>query len=95
MIATQAEKSQKTVPAVVRVEAAQFVKPYCLLLRFDDGHETLVDFGPFLKASVHPSIRAYLEPGRFREFTVEDGMLHWNDFDLVFPMADLYRGSIS
>jgi len=24
-----------------------------------------------------------------------DGVLHWNDFDLVFPMADLYEGKIS
>jgi len=26
---------------------------------------------------------------------VEDGVLHWNDFDLVFPMVDLYNGNIS
>jgi len=32
---------------------------------------------------------------RFKNFAVEDGVLHWNDFDLVFPMADLYEGKIS
>jgi hypothetical protein len=54
-----------------------------------------VDFGPFLKNSEHPSIRAHLVLKRFKNFTVEDGVLHWNDFDLVFPMADLYEGKIS
>jgi hypothetical protein len=54
-----------------------------------------VNFGSFLKNSEHPSIRAYLDLKRFKNFTVEDGDLHWNDFDLVFPMADLYEGKIS
>lgn len=81
-------------PKVVQIGAACYVAPYKLCLRFDDGHESTVDFGPFLKASPHPSIRAYLDLKRFKNFTVQDGMLHWNDFDLVFPMADLYEGRI-
>lgn len=78
----------------VAIESASYVAPYRLRLRFDDGKENLVDFAPFLSASAHPSIREYLEMARFKQFTVEDGFLHWNDFDLVFPMADLYAGTI-
>jgi Protein of unknown function (DUF2442) len=89
------EERKTRMPKVVQIEAACHVAPYKLCLRFDDGHESAVDFGPFLKASPHPSIRAYLDLKRFKNFTVEDGMLQWNDFDLVFPMADLYEGRIS
>jgi len=81
-------------PKVVRIEAVRLHSMHKLALRFDDGHECTVDFGPFLRGSAHPSIRAYLEPRRFRSYTLEDGVLHWNDFDLVFPMSDLYEGRI-
>jgi hypothetical protein len=93
MIAIE-EKKTRT-PKVVPIESARFVAPYKLHLQFDDGHEHTVDFGPFLKNSEHPSIRAHLDLKRFKNLTVEDGVLHWNDFDLVFPMADLYEGKIS
>jgi hypothetical protein len=93
MIAIEEKKTR--MPKVVQNESARFVAPYKLRLRFDDGHENIVDFGPFLKNSEHPSVRAYLDLKRFKNFTVEDGVLHWNDFDLVFPMADLYEGKIS
>ena len=39
-------------------------------------------------------IRAYLSPDRFRQFSIEHGDLIWNDYDLCFPMADLYEGNI-
>jgi DUF971 family protein len=89
------EEKKTRMPKVVQIGSARLVAPYKLRLQFDDGHENTVDFGSFLKNSKHPSIRAYLDLKRFKNYTVEDGVLHWNDFDLVFPMADLYEGSIS
>jgi hypothetical protein len=89
------EEKKTRMPKVVQIESARFVAPYKLRLQFDGGHENTVDFGPFLKNSEHPSVRAYLDLKRFKNFTVEDGVLHWNDFDLVFPMVDLYEGKIS
>lgn len=88
------EELETQMPKVVQIEAARHVSGYKLGIRFSDGHVSSVDFGPFLKASEHPSIRAYLDLKRFKEFTLEDGVLHWNDFDLVFPMAELYEGRI-
>ncbi len=93
MIAIEERKTR--MPKVVQIEAVRHVSAYKLGLRFNDGHVSTVDFGPFLKASPHPSIRTYLDLKKFKSFSVEDGMLHWNDFDLVFPMADLYEGTIS
>ena len=88
------EKKKSRMPKVVRIESAECVPPYKLRLRFDDDHESLVDFAPFLSRSRHPAVQAYHDRKRFRKFTVEDGFLHWNNFDLVFPMADLYEGTI-
>ena len=94
MIALE-EKKKTRMPKVVQIKSVRHVSGYKLGLRFSDGHVGTVDFEPFLKSSAHPAIRAYLDPKRFKKFTLEDGVLHWNDFDLVFPMADLYLGKIS
>lgn len=80
---------------VVRIESAEYVPPHKLRLRFDDTHESLVDFAPFLIQSRHSAVQAYQDRKRFRNLTTENGFLHWNDFSLVFPMADLYEGKIS
>jgi hypothetical protein len=93
MIAIEEKKSR--MPKVVRIESAEYVPPYKLRLCFDDGRESLVDSAQFLSQSRHPVVQAYHERKRFRKFTVEDGVLHWNDFDRVFPIADLYEGKIS
>ena len=92
MIATQ--EKRKRMPKVVQIEKVHYLAGYKLRIQFHDGHESIVDFGPFLNGSVHPSIREYLKLERFKKFTLEDGVLHWNDFDLVFPMVDLYEGRI-
>lgn len=88
------EEKKKRIPKVVQIEAVRHVSGHTLGIRFSDGHVSTVDFGPFLEGSAHPSIRAYLDLKRFKSFLLEDGVLHWNDFDLVFPMANLYEGQI-
>ncbi|MBU0568103.1 DUF2442 domain-containing protein [bacterium] len=65
-----------------------------LLIRFSDGKDGVVDLGPFLRNSLNPMIRRYLDPDKFKRFSVEQGDLFWNDYDLCFPVADLYEGRI-
>jgi hypothetical protein len=67
---------------------------YRLRLVFDDKHVQDVDFEPFLSHSHHPDIRAYLDPARFAAFRVEYGELVWGDYELCFPVMDLYRNTI-
>jgi hypothetical protein len=78
----------------IDVEHAEYVDRYRLNLKFSDGTESTVDFGNFLCRSLNPMIRKYLDIEKFREFTVEYGDLFWNDYDLCFPVADLYEGNI-
>ena len=79
--------------AIVDLIDAEHVSGYKLTLRFSDGTERIIDFKPFLRESRNPMIRAYLSPDRFRRFSIEHGDLIWNDYDLCFPIADLYEGN--
>jgi Protein of unknown function (DUF2442) len=79
---------------VILVKAAEFVKDHQIRLTFSDGKQQVVDFGPFLNRSNNPLIRAYLEPGAFQRFAIKDGDLIWDDYELCFPIADLYEGEI-
>ncbi|WP_310559486.1 DUF2442 domain-containing protein [Flavobacterium sp.] len=67
---------------------------YHILLEFNDGVERFVDFSTFLSKSHHQSIRKYLDETLFNSFQIIDGNLNWNDFDLIFPIANLYEGKV-
>lgn len=73
---------------------ASYISEYKIELEFSDGKTQVVDFAPFLKSSRHPGIRIYLDLDAFKGFQVVDGDLDWNDFDLTFPIWDLYTNKI-
>ena len=79
---------------MIEVEDAQYMEPYKLMLRFSNGMKRVVDFEPFLTTSTNPLIRKYLNLSNFQNFVLEYGNLHWNDYDLCFPVADLYVGQL-
>ena len=85
-----------TIPkdAEIFIEEAAPVGDYRLRLVFSDGAKRIVDFGAFLKSSSNPQIRAFLEPSAFARFVVSNGDLVWDDYELCFPIADLYEGRI-
>ena len=79
---------------VLEITNAEQFSRYALKFDFSDGTERVIDFEPFLKASRNPAIRAYLNPEKFSQFRLEYGDLVWDDYDLCFPIADLYEGEI-
>jgi len=79
---------------VIAVDRAEYLRDYILRLTFSDGKQQDVDFAPFLNQSLNPLIRKYLDVERFKQFTVEYGDLYWDDYDLCFPVADLYEGQV-
>ena len=81
-------------PKSITITSATHVADYRISLRFNDEFEQIVDFKPFLSRSAHREIRAYLDPIRFADFRIEYGDLVWGDFDLCFPIVDLYRNQI-
>jgi len=82
-------------PRTIKIESAAHVGGHKLRLYFSDGKEQIVDFGPFLKHSVHPEIRKFLSPKTFKQYTLEGGELMWGDFDLIFPIMDLYENNLN
>ncbi len=82
------------IPKIVNLVTVTSDGDYRLHLCFDDATEQLIDFYPFLARAVQPDIRAYLDPARFAAFRVEYGELVWGDYELCFPMADLYHNRV-
>ncbi len=80
--------------AVVSVIGAEYILPYTIHLKFSDGAEQIINFRSFIEQSNHPDIRKYLHTELFSSFSITDGRLDWNDYDLCFSMQDLYEGNI-
>ena len=76
---------------IVRVD---HVGRHRLELKFSDGHIATVDFAPFLRACLNPETRRFLDEKQFKVFSLTHGNLVWGDYDMCFPVEDLYEGRI-
>ena len=76
------------------IEEAHYIGDFAIRLTFTDGHRKLVDFKPFLEQARHPAIKKYLDEQQFKKFQLIDGTLDWNDFDMCFPIEDLYKNTL-
>jgi hypothetical protein len=79
---------------VIDIVRAEYVDGYRLHLWFNDGKERIVDFKPFLCQARHPDLKKYLVVDEFKKFKIVYGNLDWNDYEMCFPVADLYDGNI-
>lgn len=78
----------------LEVTEAKYVSGYKLLLSFNDGAARVVDFGPFLAQAQNPDTTDYRDLKKFKSFRIEYGDVIWGDHQMIFPIADLYRGTI-
>lgn len=79
---------------LIEIKSATYIGDYVIRISFNNGVNRVVDFKPFLESSLHPSIQKYLDEIKFQQFELIDGNLNWNDYDLIFPINDLYEGKI-
>jgi len=79
---------------VLKIKQANYLSDYAIRITFNNGVEKLIDFKPFLLKSLHPSIKKYLNETLFSKFSITDGNINWNDYELIFPISDLYNGKI-
>ena len=79
---------------IIQVVSETKIGDYKLRIVFGDDTTQEIDFKPFLSAALHPDIRAYLDPQRFSSFRIEYGDLVWGDYDLCFPIIDLYKNQL-
>ena len=78
----------------IDVESADYVGAYKLRLTFSDGASRMVDFAPFLRKHLHPDLEKHRSLRRFKSFRIVHGNLMWGDYEMIFPVSDLYRGDI-
>jgi len=84
---------KKQIP--LKIVTAKYKDNYIIELVFSDNSKKSVKFGSFLKKSMHPSIRSYLKEEKFKKFHIDSGNIVWGkDWDLVFPIEQLYSGKI-
>lgn len=88
------ESTTAYVTKTMHILEADYVGNLTIRLRFTDGHEVTVDFGPFLRSTTLPDLKKYLLEENFQQFTIKDGNLDWNDFEMCFPVDDLYYNQI-
>jgi len=79
---------------IINIIKANYLGGYSIELDFGDGKCQNVNFEPFLRKSLHPEIRSYLNLEKFTQFRVEYGDLVWGDYELCFPVKDLYANQI-
>lgn len=79
---------------LIEIKSAKYVGDFAVKILFNDSRDRVVEFKPFLEASYHPSIRKYLDESKFQQFEIINGNLNWNDYDLIFPVNDLYEGKL-
>ena len=57
--------------------------------------DRVVDIGDFIRRHPHPQYNKYLDPRKFSRFTIDSGNVVWGkNWDLIFPIEQLYAGTI-
>ena len=78
----------------ISIKEAKYITDYKILFKFNDDNETLIDFNDFISNSSHPDIKKYKNKKLFKHFNIDNGDVEWNDYELAFPIYDIYKGSI-
>lgn len=77
----------------VNIREARHLGGCRLEITFSDEHSQSIDFEPVLQHA-HPELRKYLNEQAFVRFSVQHGNLSWNDYEMCFPIEDLYSGKL-
>jgi hypothetical protein len=79
---------------VISIISAEYTGEYKVKLTFSDGVIKEIDFAAFLNSAKNPMARKYLDKKLFRKFKIEYGDIIWNDYEMCFPIWELYEGKI-
>ena len=85
----------KTQPTTyLEITEAKYISGYKIRLTFNDGSVKNMDFEPFLRKARNPDLTQYRQLRKFKSFRLHYGDLMWGDYEMIFPIMDLYRGEI-
>jgi len=78
----------------ITIERIEHVRGHWLHFTFSDGHQSDIDFKPWIASLPTDAEQAYLKPARFKRFSNHLGhAIMWGDFDIIFPLVALYHGN--
>jgi DUF971 family protein len=79
---------------VISIINADYAGDYSIKFSFSDGSERLIDFTAFLENAKNPMTRKYLDKKLFKNYTIAYGDIIWNDYEMCFPIWNIYEGKI-
>lgn len=79
---------------VISIQKADYLGEYKIKILFSDGIERIIDFSDFLKNAKNPMTRKYLDKKLFKNYSIDYGDIIWDDYEMCFPIWDLYEGKI-
>lgn len=75
------------------VKEAKDIGNLTICITFSDNTTRNVNIGDFIRRHPHPQYNKYLEPGKFKKFSIENGNVVWGkNWDLIFPIEQLHSG---
>jgi hypothetical protein len=78
----------------IKITAARYLTDYKIEFEFDDQTRKVIDFESFLNQAKNPMLKKYLDLTVFKNFTLRDGDIDWNDYELCFPISAIYEGHL-
>ncbi len=80
----------------ISVISAKYTEAFKLEIVFDNNKKKVVDFEAFLQTHNHPQFNKYKKENNFKRFKIENGNIVWGtNWDMIFPVHDLYKGKIN
>ncbi len=79
---------------IIEIRSVEYLSDYQIKLLFNDGKRKVINFENFLKTSHNPMNRKYLKKSNFQNYSIKYGDLVWGDYEMCFPIWDLYEGKI-
>jgi hypothetical protein len=78
----------------ISIIKADYQGSYKIKLLFSDNVERVIDFKDFLKNAKNPMTKKFLDEKLFSCYSIKYGDLIWNDYEMCFPIWDLYQQSL-
>jgi DUF971 family protein len=78
----------------IEIKNAEYLSNYKIRISFSDGNTKTIDFEYFLRKAKNPMTVKFLDMKKFKNFKIEYGDLLWGDYEMCFPLWDLYEGRI-
>lgn len=79
----------------ISIKNAEYFDDYRIKFEFNDEKINSIDFSDFLKTSKISMSRKFLDKDKFKNFRIVYGDIIWNDYELCFPIWDLYTNKIN